>query len=148
MKTAGSAVLAMLILAGCAGQKVVTPPTVTGINPAAVDWASAQRIDMTLDEFHFTPSQVSMAQDKPYSLHLVNSGKSTHSFSSAPFFSAVILRPDQAGDAGARSTGTVYVKPGETAVIDLVPVRKGKFTFECTQPLHALFGMTGEIDVN
>ena len=78
----------------------------------------------------------------PIRLILVNDGSGQHDFSAPDFFAAASYR---GGSAPAH--GKVVVAKGQTKEVDLVPGVPGKYDLECTEFLHAIFGMTGNISV-
>lgn len=100
-----------------------------------------------MTEFTFDPHQLTLESSKPYTLHFVNSGSVTHTFSAPSFFQTTVIRDDGAGLQVRKSGGTVDIAAGTTAEVHVIPQQAGTFAFECTQPLHAAFGMTGSITV-
>lgn len=133
--------LACLALAACAS------PTPRAPSPALrsaseVDWAQARPVTVRLTDFAFTPDHLSFVAGVPLHLTLVNAGSGTHDFSAPLFFSTAAYRP---GTAGAG--GDLTLKTGQTAELDLVPEQAGTYPLECTEFLHATFGMTGTIEV-
>ncbi len=136
------AVLIPLALAACASHPSM--PDRLAAAPASIDWSMAETVTVKLTDFDYTPSALTFAAGKPVRLVLVNSGSDVHDFSAPAFFAGSALKPGSTGPAG----GTVAVKKGQTAEIDLVPGQPGKYPLECTELLHAMLGMTGTITVN
>src|SRR5215207_6270873 len=59
----------------------------------APDWAHAQRVEVQLSNFAFTPSTLHLRAGRPVILHLVNSGSGGHDFTAPKFFAAAQMRP-------------------------------------------------------
>lgn len=147
-----SLVLALAVLAaGCSGgggsgAPVATAPTATA-PPANVTWERAQTLEVVLDDYSFTPSQVMLRASQPYVLRLRNASGSRHTFTAPEFFRTVALGPGGASAQPHIAGGSVSIAAGETASLDVLPLRPGTYPLTCDRPLHSLFGMTGEIVV-
>ncbi len=77
-----------------------------------------------------------------YRLHLTNTGKDLHEFTAPAFFAEALVRdPPKLANGGQE----VVLQPGETADIDLVPKRPGKYDLRCAD--HDWDGMVGSIEV-
>lgn len=111
---------------------------------AAPDWNNAQRIDIQLSNFDFTPKTLTLRHGQPYRLRLTNTGSGGHNFSSPAFFKAATIAPE---DAAAIVKGGIDLKKGESRDVRLVPAT-GRYKLKCTHFLHSGFGMKGEIVVN
>jgi uncharacterized cupredoxin-like copper-binding protein len=87
--------------------------------------------ELTLDasEFGFSPPMLTVDQDTPVNLTLVNTGSLIHDLTIP--------------ELGFR----IVANPGERATGGLVPDRLGSYTFECSIPGHAQAGMTGTLVV-
>jgi plastocyanin len=111
--------------------------------PAAAqpEWSRAQRVEVRLDSFSFTPSIIHLRAGQPVVLHLVNVASGGHDFAASEFFAAASLR-----DPRAVERGRVELAGHESRDIALVP-RAGRYPLKCTHTFHKMFGMTGEIDV-
>lgn len=108
--------------------------------PANAKDKAPKTVEVDLASFSFAPSQVHLKAGAPVVLHLVNTAKGGHNFSSPKLFAAA------AKVSGPVENGTVEV-PGNGAVdVGLTPAR-GIYPLSCTHVLHATFGMTGEVDV-
>ncbi len=107
------------------------------------DWSNASVVTVTLSDFAFAPNHLRLPRAVPVRLVLINRGSGGHSFSAPAFFAAAVFKPGVASPA----EGTISVGKGAEAEIDLVPERAGNYPLECTHFLHALFGMTGTIEV-
>ena len=127
-----------LLLASCSTTKVLRPPA-----PTDVDWSSAQTVTVKLADFEFQPERVALKVRQPIKLVLVNTGSDVHDFSAPEFFSAVMYRPGSV----VGPDGRIEVAEGKSAEVDIVPIAEGTYDLTCTEFLHALFGMTGKIEV-
>ncbi|HEY1606094.1 MAG TPA: cupredoxin domain-containing protein [Allosphingosinicella sp.] len=109
---------------------------------AQPDWRAAQRVEVKLDSFSFTPSNIHLRAGQPVVLHLVNVSGGGHDFAAKEFFSAATMR-----DPGAAPGGRVELGKHESRDIALVP-RAGTYPLKCTHAFHKMFGMSGEIVVD
>lgn len=125
---------------------VVSPGPKAQVRPNDVDWTRARHYDITLSEFQFAPSRITLQRGDPYALKLENKGRLRHTFMAPAFFRAVVLRPGAAASEAAASGG-LSLGAGEVMEIDLVPSQPGTYALGCTRPLHGLFGMSGDIVV-
>lgn len=141
-------------LAGCAAPPampaVSSPPATPAVSsppaasaPAGTDWARAAIVEVALDEYAFRPERLALRQGQPVVLRLVNRGARAHDFTAPGFFAAAALRPGDRLDAA----GSIEVPAGRTREIALIPLAAGSFPVDCEKPLHAMFGMTGEVVV-
>ncbi len=109
---------------------------------AQPDWRDAQRVEVKLDSFSFTPSIVHLRAGQPVVLHLVNVSSGGHDFAAKEFFGAAIMR-----DPGAAPGGRVELGGHDSRDVALVP-RAGHYPLKCTHAFHKMFGMSGEIVVD
>ena len=110
----------------------------------APDWAHAQRVDVKLSSFDFTPSTLHLRAGRPVILHLVNTASGGHDFTAPAFFRAAQVR---AQDRGAVGKGSVDLRGHQSADVALVP-RAGRYPLKCSHTFHKTFGMSGEIVVD
>lgn len=106
-----------------------------------IDWSKAERVEVTLSNFAFTPQSLHLKAGRPYLLHFTNAGSGGHNFS-APEFFASALYPSGVGPDG----GVVELHKGASADVSLVPAA-GQYKLKCSHFLHATMGMTGDIVV-
>jgi uncharacterized cupredoxin-like copper-binding protein len=135
-----------LLLAGCARRWPALPdnPAV----PPGIDWAAAQPVEVTLDEYHFAPDALVFTVNRPLLLRLVNRGGRAHDFTAPGFFATVAFRPeDPDGPTIRAARGSVEVPARATREVTLAPLSPGTWDLECVKPLHGMFGMTGTITV-
>lgn len=148
-------VLVCLVLAACgAGDDGFVEPTVERIVElerivAAVDWSKTEQRSLLLDEFEFTPGDITLKRDQPYELTITNQGKVAHTYAAPEFFNAVAVKglifPD--GEVSMPFLESIAFEAGETKILVFVPVEAGEFPLICDQPLHETFGMTGTIRI-
>ena len=140
--TRGLTILAMIALGACASH----PAAPDHVQPAAatIDWSTAKTVTVSLTDFDFTPSALSLQSGRPVKLVLANPGSGLHDFSAPAFFIAASFRAGGTVPAG----GKIAVAQGKTAEIDLVPGGAAQYPLECTEFLHTMLGMTGTITVS
>jgi uncharacterized cupredoxin-like copper-binding protein len=109
---------------------------------AQPEWSRAQRVEVKLASFSYTPSAIHLRAGQPVDLHLVNVSSGGHDFAAREFFAAATLR-----NPGAVDRGRVELGSHETQDIFLVP-RAGRYPLRCTHTFHKMFGMSGEIVVD
>lgn len=107
-----------------------------------VDWSKARTMRVELVDNRFVPDQLTFHHGVTYRLHLENHGKDMHEFTAPQFFAEAIVRDPRKLANGGKE---VVVQPGETADIDLVPKRPGKYDLTCAD--HDWDGMVGSIEV-
>lgn len=110
----------------------------------APDWAHAQRVEVQLSSFDFTPSTIHLRAGRPVVLHLVNTASGGHDFTAPAFFAGAQLRPQ---DRRAVAKGSVDVGSRKSVDIFLVP-KAGDYPLKCSHAFHKTFGMTGRIVVD
>ena len=110
----------------------------------APDWAHAQRVEVRLSSFAFTPSTLHLRAGRPVILHLVNTASGGHDFSAPKFFAAAQLRSQDRAGVGK---GSVDLRGHQTADIALIP-RAGRYPLKCSHTFHKTFGMSGQILVD
>lgn len=142
--------LAVLAAAGCSGGGGEAPtagaPAETA-PPASVAWDRAQKREVVLDDYSFTPAQVVLQANQPYVLQLRNTSGSRHTFTAPEFFRTVALGPGDASAQVRAAGGTISIAAGQSATVDVLPLHPGTYPLTCDRPLHSLFGMTGSIVV-
>lgn len=120
---------------------VAAPPAGAAPSAAGIDWARAERVEVTLSNFAFAPRSLHLKAGQPYVLHFTNAGSGGHNFS-APEFFASAQYPSGVGPDG----GVVELHKGAAANVSLVPAT-GQYKLKCSHFLHATMGMTGDIVV-
>jgi uncharacterized cupredoxin-like copper-binding protein len=100
-----------------------------------------EQVTVLMSDFEFTPATITLAQNRPVRLELVNRGSGKHDLTAPRFFRTV------ESSRALPADGKIVLARGETATLDLVPKEKGTFPYECSVFLHSLFGMTGQFVV-
>jgi uncharacterized cupredoxin-like copper-binding protein len=131
--------LGLLSTTGCATTHAITPQVAS-----AADFSRAERLEVKLSDFAFTPATIRLHAGQPYALALVNAGSGAHDFTAPEFFAASRVAPED-GDRVAK--GEVEVEAGRTATIHIIPAA-GQYNLVCTHFGHALLGMKGKIIVS
>jgi uncharacterized cupredoxin-like copper-binding protein len=141
-------------LSACAAKNIVPADlngyvADTGQRVAQVDWNTAKTVDIVLLEYKFTPSSLHFRRDVPYRLHLSNAGIEVHDFASKPFFQAIAAAKlvDAQQTIALPHLVSIGIDPGKAKDLYFVPVRPGSYSFECSEPLHSTFGMTGTAEI-
>jgi plastocyanin len=111
---------------------------------AAQDWSHAQRLEVRMASFSYTPKTIHLKAGQPVVLHLVNTASGGHDFTAPGFFAAAQVR---AQDRGLIDEGSVEFRGHETHDVALVP-KAGRYPLKCSHAFHKTFGMTGEIVVD
>jgi len=131
-------------VAGCASRPAIESPAAG----PATDWSRAERLEIVLEDYRFTPETLRLRANTPYVLALINRGSKTHDFTAPAFFRTTATRDrDPAAIAMRAAGGRVDVDAGATVELAVLPLAAGSFPLECVKPLHAMFGMEGEIVV-
>jgi uncharacterized cupredoxin-like copper-binding protein len=150
-----AAIALTIALVGCgtAQDKFAQPSSGYLVNAAdyvgKADWSKAETIVVTLDEYAFQPSSLSFKAGQPYMLHLVNRGKSNHTFTSENFFKSIAVQKlvESGTTVNAPVLHSIGMPPGTSKDLYFVPVTPGDYKFECSEPLHSTFGMNGGITI-
>ncbi len=103
------------------------------------------RVEITLANFSFTPSAISLRAGQPVTLHFENKGSGGHDFTAPQFFKAAVM--DAATRAKLGRKGRIELDGGTSADVTLTP-KAGTYKVKCGHFLHAGFGMTGTITVS
>ena len=137
----------LLVPTGCAVRPEAPVSVATATSLPEVDWSKAERIDVALSEFSFTPSRLVLEHGRPYRLHLENHGSGGHDFDAPDLFRSSRLGTGTAAGL-ERDGGTIELARGDARDVYVMPTRAGAFPLDCSHLLHAtIFGMTGVIEV-
>jgi uncharacterized cupredoxin-like copper-binding protein len=120
-----------------------------GLAPLLLASAHAQTatpITVTLTNFAFTPSTVTLKSGTTYTLHLVNNGGSSHDFAAPEFFKASAIAPADKSKVDS-DDGDVDLDSGQSVDVTVTPNKPGTYKLICTHFMHQTFGMTGQIVV-
>ncbi len=113
------------------------------------DWSKMETVTVTMREFSFSPSRISLKAGAPTKLVLRNEGKEAHYFVAETFFRSVATRKIQGSDGEVKAPflTAAEVYAGKTLEWFLVPTKTGTFDLLCTVKGHAEHGMRGTIEV-
>jgi uncharacterized cupredoxin-like copper-binding protein len=100
------------------------------------------RIEVTMEDYRFSPDHLTVEHGVHYRLHLENRGTETHEFTAPVFFAAAKLDNP---DALNREHTEIVVQPGETKDIFLTPGAPGAYDLRCGD--HDWAGMVSGITV-
>ena len=110
----------------------------------ALDWSTAQTIEIDLSNFAFKPASLTLKQGAAYRLHFVNQASGGHDFSAKDFFAVATIDPE---DQAMVTGGKVSLKGNQSADVRLIAAQAGHFDVICTHLMHATMGMRGEVVV-
>lgn len=128
-------IVALLII-GATGYLLVkpatapTPTTQNTIPSSAPSTGSAQTVNVSGNEFAFTPATITVKKGQEVKLTFKNNGQYPHNFTVSEL-----------------GIATNTVGPGEETTITFTPDKTGSFTYICTVPGHADRGMKGTLIV-
>ncbi|MXO59202.1 copper-binding protein [Altererythrobacter salegens] len=131
---------ALVLLAGCASTHSIEPQLAT----SSTDFGRAERIEISLSNFAFAPSDIQLSAGKAYELVLTDTASGGHDFTAPEFFAAAKIK---ASDASKVASGQVELSGGQSVTIDLVPTA-GNYKLTCTHLGHVALGMSGTIKVS
>ena len=87
----------LMLAGGCSTADHVVD---AGARVSAADWSQMSTVTVSLQEYSFTPSNLSFRPGVPYKLEIVNNGTSKHYFTAAEFFKAIATRKVQSNADG------------------------------------------------
>ena len=144
-RTAAAVGWMLILVGGCSTADYVVD---AGGRVSAADWSQMSTVTVLLQEYSFTPSNLSFRAGVPYKLEIVNNGTSKHYFTAAAFFKAIATRKVQSnadGEIKAPYFLALEVFPGRSLDLYFIPVKRGCYPLLCTIEGHAEHGMTGSI---
>ena len=103
-------------------------------------------VRVTLANFKFTPSTITLVHGQAYELDLSNTAGGGHNFVAPRFFAAA--RMSAADRARVGTKGVIEVGGGEEVALHLIAPPAGRYPVKCSHPFHSTFGMKGAIVVN
>jgi uncharacterized cupredoxin-like copper-binding protein len=133
--------MAFALLSACAMHMPANQPLRAA--DSTVNWTSAKTVAVGLSDFEFTPDHLTLRAGQPVRLMLTNTGSGKHDFSAPAFFAAASFRVGGTPPIA----GKVSLAGNQKAEIDLVPGTPGQYPLDCTEFLHDMLGMTGQITV-
>lgn len=128
--------------------------------------ATVQKVALTMRDFGYAPSKVTLQAGVPAEITIVNKGKVTHEFmlhtrpmggmpmhewaEANSYFRGVKVIVGGSGVEVRRHGANIYeinVGAGKTAVVKFTPTRKGAFEYACLIQGHYEQGMKGTLVV-
>ena len=103
---------------------------------------TATPISITLTNYAFNPSALTLKSGVTYQIHFINGGSKDHNFSAPEFFAAAQVAAE---DQAKIEKGLVALAGGHSVDIILTPGAPGAFAVECTHFMHKMMGMHGSI---
>ena len=113
------------------------------LNDGAIAQTSVP-INISLTNYAFTPSMLTLKVGATYRLHFSNDGSKGHNFNAPAFFAASQIAP---ADMSKLEDGSVELDNGQSADITVTPRRAGIYAVDCSHFLHRMLGMHGSIVV-
>jgi uncharacterized cupredoxin-like copper-binding protein len=117
----------------------------------AADWNKMQTVTVTMEEHHYTPTEMKLKAGQPYKIELKNIGEKDHYYTAPEFFKSVAWRKLMVNKNAEIKvdyvTATEVLKKGGQLDLYIVPVKKGSYTVYCTIDDHREKGMEGKIIV-
>ncbi len=116
---------------------------------SAADWDTMVTVTVEMNEYTFSPHDLSFTTGTPYKLEIKNIGAAKHYFTAVEFYQSMALRKAQTseGEYKAPYLSAVEVFPGDQVDIYFIPVYSGVYDSICTITGHEEQGMTGHITV-
>ena len=105
--------------------------------------AAAETIDISLSDYAFAPTALSLKAGTAYHLHFINAGSKDHDFTAPQFFAAAQIAP---ADQAKVKRGTVAIDKGQEMDVTITP-SAGDYKVTCTHFMHEMMGMHGTITV-
>ena len=98
----------------------------------AADWSKAEIISLRIRQSSFNPMIIGLKQNRPYVIRINNGDDSIHVFRAGEFFRSVALAKVEVDgfDSEDHCITAVSIDGGETAEIQLVAVRDGRYEFD------------------
>ena len=110
---------------------------------SAQDAIAPAKQTITLTNYAYTPSVITLKANVPVTLHLVNNATKSHDFSAPEFFAGAAMTPAEKSKV---VDGAIDLDDGQTVDVTLTP-HAGTYALTCTHFMHSMLGMTGKIIV-
>ena len=113
--------------------------------------ASAERgtgpILVEMVEFAFHPATIRVRVGQSVMLRFVNRGQIAHQFVADFMRTVPVIANDSMMRVEVPGLDSLRLQPGESATLQFVPRRRGRFQFACTIEGHQEAGMRGVLDI-
>ncbi|MBF0134770.1 MAG: cupredoxin domain-containing protein [Magnetococcales bacterium] len=116
----------------------------------AADWKAIEKVTVTMDEYSYSPKQLTFKEGKTYQLILKNAGEKKHYFTAPEFYKSIATRKvqsDKDGEIKVPYLLAVELMVGGQLDIYFVAVKKGSYPVFCTIDDHQKQGMEGRITI-
>ncbi|MSO93276.1 MAG: hypothetical protein EXQ86_07740 [Rhodospirillales bacterium] len=102
---------------------------------ADVDFSTARQVNIAIRHGDFSPMIVKLTQNRPYLLRIRNRDEWAHVFNAPDFFRSVAIAAVAVDNelVEERCFRAIALKPGQTAEIQLLALKDGRFVFEDTR---------------
>jgi plastocyanin len=114
--------------------------SVPALAQTAPDWPKAETVTVSMSNYAFTPSTLTLKANRPYRLVFTSTVMKDHDFNAPDLFAAGTIDPE---DAGKVSKGAVEVDDGGTVTVRFMPTKPGTYSFNCDHFMHTMLGMKG-----
>ncbi len=96
------------------------------------EWSEVEIVDIRIRQGEYSPMITHLSQERPYLLRLTNRDDVARAFRAREFFQSVALSKVTVGGSEKPDPciAAVWMGPRETAEIELVAVRDGRYSFE------------------
>lgn len=98
-------------------------------------------------EFAFRPAAIRVKAGQSVTLRFMNRGQIAHQFGADYLRTVPVFSSDSRMRVEASGLEALRLQPGESATIQFVPRRRGRFQFACTIEGHREVGMEGVLEV-
>ncbi len=115
--------------------------------PAAFAQPTSIPLRIEMVEFAFRPAVIRAQAGRPVTLQFVNRGQIAHQFGAEYLRTVPVVSSDSKMRVEAPGLELLRLQPGESATIQFVPRRRGRFPFACTIEGHREAGMEGMLEV-
>lgn len=115
----------------------------------AADWEAMVVVTVELNEFSFTPGDLTFEAGQPYELKLRNVGQEKHYFTAHEFYRSIATRKAESVQSEVKVPffTALEIYPGEEIELYFIPILPGSFELFCEIEGHADAGMLGTITV-
>lgn len=106
---------------------------------SGVDWLEAEAIELGIRQGAYDPMIITLRRDAPYVIRITNRDDEHRYFRAHEFFGSIALAKvlTSGKEFDANCISAVGVAPNETAEIQFVAVRDGRYDFEDIRFLYA-----------
>ena len=118
----------------------------------AADWNKMETVTVTMEEHHYSPTDLKLKAGQPYKIELKNIGEKDHYFTAPKFFKSLAWRKLMVNKNAEIKVdyvnATEVLKKGGQLDLYVIPVNKGTYEVYCTIDDHREKGMEGKITID